>query len=57
MIITQIPFRYYPFSFAKYSFVIFTTTPDSRNTAIRLGTVSYTHLAFMQMAEGPASVI
>ena len=26
-----------PFSFAKYSFVIFTTTPDSRNTAIRLG--------------------
>ena len=37
MIITQIPFRYYPFSFAKYSFVIFTTTPDSRNTAIRLG--------------------
>ncbi len=37
MIITQIPFRYYPFSFAKYSFVSFTTTPDSRNTAIRLG--------------------
>ena len=37
MIITQIPFRYYPFSFAKYSFVSFTTTPDSRKTAIRLG--------------------